>query len=155
MATDEPLTLTEQDFIGPEKLEGATVDDPLARLVALDKERRKLEDRLEAIKKERPPLEEILLEQWADRGQQNANVNGMTVYIAHDFFCTKKGEASTEQLLEVLKATGLERVIQLGYNASGLKAWVKEQLAAGSDIPEQLAGLLNYDTVPRLKTRLA
>jgi hypothetical protein len=49
----------------------------------------------------------------------------------------------------------LERCVQVGYNASSLKAFIKEQLAAGSEIPEAVASCLNYDTIPRLRTRLA
>jgi hypothetical protein len=141
--------------------------DPLARFVALEHERRKLEGRLEDIGKEAGALQDHLLNDWAERGQQSANVDGLCVYIARDFYCSKRKEFSTEQIIDVLKAAGLERCIQIGYNASSLKAFVKEQLAAGSDVlvakfavgnAEQavqlsLADCINYDTVPRLRTR--
>jgi len=130
-------------------------NDSLARFVALDHERRQVEDRLDAIKKEQTALQERVLDEWADRGQQSAKVDGLTVYVAHEFYCSKRGEISTEQLIEILKSSGLDRCVQVGYNASSLKAFVKEQLAQGSELPEQLANSLNYDTTPRLRTRLS
>jgi len=129
--------------------------DTLARFVALDKEKRALEARLDEIKDEQKILQDALLDEWADRGQQSANVDGFTVYIARDFYCSKKAEVSTEQIIEVLRQNGLEQCVQTGYNATSLKAFIKEQLASESEIPEALKNCLNYDTIPRLRTRLA
>jgi hypothetical protein len=129
--------------------------DSLSKFVSLDKERRQVEARLDAIKKEQSILQNALLDEWADRGQQSANVDGLTVYIARDFICSKKSEISTEQIIEVLRQNGLEQCVQTGYNATSLKAFVKEQLASESEIPEALKSCLNYDTIPRLRTRLA
>lgn len=131
----------------------AIATDQLARFVALDREKRDLEARLEDIGKEQGALQNELLEQWADRGQSSANVDGLCVYISHDFYCSKRKEFSTEQLIETLQESGLERVVQIGYNASSLKAFIKEQLASGSEIPENLSAMINYDTVARLRTR--
>jgi hypothetical protein len=132
-----------------------TQHDSLSQFVALDKERRQVEARLDAIKKEQAILQDALLDEWADRGQQSANVDGLTIYIARDFICSKKSEISTEQIIEVLRQNGLEQCVQTGYNATGLKAFVKEQLASESEIPEALKSCLNYDTIPRLRTRLS
>jgi hypothetical protein len=129
--------------------------DAVARFAALERERRTVEDRLDAIKREEAKLQERILEEWVDRGQRSANVNGLTIFIAMDFYCSKKAEISTEQIIDVLKESGLERCVQIGYNASSLKAFVKEQIADGSELPETLRNCLNYDTVPRLRTRLA
>lgn len=133
----------------------AEQSDPLARFSALEHRRRDLEEQLDAIKKEQSKLQEQILDEWADIGQQSAKVNGLTVYVAHEFYCSKRGDISTEQLIEILKSAGLDRCVQVGYNASSLKAFVKEQLAQGSELPEQLASCLNYDTTPRLRTRLS
>jgi hypothetical protein len=129
--------------------------DPLSRFVQLDHERRQVEDRLDAIKKEQTAMQERVLDEWADRGQQSAKVGGLTIYVAHEFYCSKRGGVSTEQLIEILKSSGLDRCVQVGYNASSLKAFVKETIAGGSDLPDTLKACLNYDTTPRLRTRLA
>jgi hypothetical protein len=157
---------SEQAFAGNEEavrgLVEETLDDPcdensdpLSRFVALDHERRKLESRLKELGEEQAGLQERIIEEWIDRGQQSANIDGLTVYVARDFYCSKRGEVSTEQLIDALKQHGLDRCVQVGYNASSLKAFVKEQLAAGSELPAPLAAMLNYDTVPRLRTRAA
>lgn len=135
--------------------EAATGDDALGRFAVLDRERREVEDRLDAIKKEQTALQERILDEWADRGQQSANVSGLTIYIAKDFYCSKRPEVSTEQLIDILRDAGLERCVQIGYNAQSLKAFVKEQLAEGSELPTPLANSIKYDTTPRLRTRLS
>jgi DNA-binding transcriptional regulator YbjK len=146
-------TYVQEHVIGKQVVQ-ATPPDRLARFVALDHERRETEDRLDTIKKEQAALQEELLEEWADRSQSSANIGNLTVYVAHDFYCNKRSEVSTEQIIGVLRSIGLEHCVQTGYNATSVKAFVKEELAKGSDIPEVLKDCLNYDTVPRLRTRL-
>lgn len=141
-----------QDVLPPDSLGGF---DALGRFVVLDHERRQVEERLDAIKKEQMALQERVLDEWVERGQQSAKVDGLTVYVAHEFYCSKRGEISTEQLIEILKSAGLDRCVQVGYNASSLKAFVKESLASDSELPEALKQCLNYDTTPRLRTRLS
>ena len=129
--------------------------DPLRRFVQLEKERRQLEDRAKAIRDECAHLEETLLNEWADRGQRNANVDGLTVYIANDFYCNKKGGIETEAICQALIRHGLGHLVSPNYSASSLKAWVKEQASIGSDLPEDLREMLSYDSVYRLRTRLS
>ena len=129
--------------------------DNLALFVALEHERRNLEGRLDAIKKEAGALQELLLEEWTASGMQNANMDGLCIFVSHDFFCTKRAEFSTEQLIDVLRDNGLERCTAMEYNANSLKAFVRETLAAGSEVPDPLAKMLNFNTIARLKTRLS
>lgn len=130
-------------------------DDPLARFVALEKERREIEARLKQCKAEATAIQEQLLDDWADRGQQSAQVDGLTVYVAHDFYCRKKGGIDTKEICSVLEQHGLSRLVGPNYDASKLKSWVKEQITEGSELPSDLDDLLMYDNVPRLRTRLS
>lgn len=143
--------------------------DKLTRYVTLEKERRDLEARLEQVGEETKTLQELLLEEWADRGQKNATVAGLTVFIKNDFYCSKKGGIDTRVVCEALNANGLSMLVAPGYNAQSLKAWIHERVReaeeAGLDpdteepaqpnIPAKLAELLRWDTVPRLSTRKA
>lgn len=131
------------------------MSDHLARFVELEKERRQIEDRLEEIKQETNYLQGLILDEWADRGQQNANLAGMTVYIAHDFYCNKRPEYDQGEVCRRLADEGLGRLVSPAYSAASLKAWVKEQLSLGADVPERLKEVLNYDEVPRLRARLS
>lgn len=128
-------------------------DDALARFVALEKERRELEERLAELQHESAAVAARLLDEWADRGQQNAKVDGMTVYVAMDFYCSKRTQFTTPEVCEILTRNGLDYLVGPAYNASSLKSWVKEQLTEGTPLPEELAAAIQYDEIPRLRTR--
>lgn len=142
---------------------GPPTPDSLARFVALDHERRAVEDRLDAIKKEQAALQESLLDEWADRGQKSANVDGLTVYATTDVYCAKAAGVSGRDLADVLIANGLGDIV--GYNANSLKAWVKETLRAAQEedrnatietaISEEIRQLVRFTEETRLRTRLA
>ena len=127
----------------------------LTQFIALEKERREIEERLDGLKKEQAAVADDILEEWTASGQQSANIDGFCCYVAKDFVCGKKGDVETEHLIEVLREAGLAQCVQVGYNAASLKSWIKESLANESAIPEPLAACLNYQTIPRLRARLA
>ena len=127
--------------------------DPLAEFVALETERLALEDRLKVFKREAAVLSDWLIEDWADRGQSNARVNGRTVFIAQEFFCSKAAGVATDAVCDSLERNGLGSLVNPAYAPASLKAWVRERDDAGETIPEDLKTLLNYDTVPRMRSR--
>lgn len=149
-------------------------DDPLARFVALEHERRRLEAALKKVTDEAAALEERILDEWADRGQQNARVAGMTVFIANDFYCNKAPGVDKRVVCNLLNQVGLSSLVGPDYNASSLKAWVKERIRdwaeehalAGEELPvdpvetarralpPELSSVLSCGTVARLRTRL-
>ena len=133
--------------------------DPLARFAALELERRDLEARLDEIKEETGKLQGKILEEWAERGQSTAKINGLTIYTTFDFWCSKRSGVMTEEFCRRLEAAGLGRLVALGYNAQSLKAWVKEQTMEDDSgnqvyaVPDELAEVIQYGETPRLKTR--
>lgn len=129
--------------------------DPLAKFVELEKRKRDLEDELEHVKQEASYVSEQLLEEWAMRGQQNANVDGFTVYIARDFVCGKRPEIETSQVCAMLEQVGLGNLVAPAYNAQSLKAWIKSKLDAGDELPHEIDFAVNYQTINRLKARKA
>jgi hypothetical protein len=128
-------------------------NDNLARFVALEKRRREIEGELDAIKEEARQLEEWLLDEWADRGQQNASVDGLTVYVAVEFYCNKVPGVETPEICRRLEAAGLGDLVAPAYNAARLKSWVKESIDEGRPLPQDLAECLKFDSVPRLRSR--
>jgi hypothetical protein len=131
----------------------ADVDqDRLARLAEIDTRLGELDDEVERLKKERAPLEANILEEWIDRGIQNSRINGRTVFIRRDFVCGKRAGTDTDQVCRILKDEGLGRLVAEGYNANSLKAWVKEQIEGGADLPQSLADVLSYETIPRMRS---
>ena len=63
---------------------------------------------------------------------------------------TRKG--SSLELIQWLKDNGFEDIPKEGVNASTLKAWVKEQKLAGSEIPEELLNITPFTRASITKT---
>lgn len=127
--------------------------DLLQRFVVWEKRRRELETELAELKKETATLSEKILDEWAERGQNQAKVNGLTVYVSADFWCSKRKEVSSEDVCKALRASGLKDMVKLGYAAPSIRSWVKERIASGSDLPKRLEAVLNHGEQMRLKTR--
>jgi len=135
-------------------LEETQHPDPLSEFVAVERRLRELDNETDALKKRRVALEQRLLDEWADKGQQSANIAGFTVYITTDFFCNKRSGVAMPDVCRLLENSGLGNMVSPAYNAQSLKAWVKEHEGEGT-IPEDLAAVLQWDTVPRLRARKA
>ena len=123
--------------------------DPLARFVEIQKRLREIEEEEKRLKAEAEPLQEHILNEWADKGQTKATLAGMTAYVRMDFYCNKRGGVPTETVCDVLRTIGLADMVAPSYNAAKLKSIVKEWNESGQ-VPEELQALLSYDTVPRL-----
>lgn len=137
----------------PKQAAPAGADDKLSKFMELEARRRALEEELDAVKAELNILQDQVLDDWADRGWQNAKINGVTVYVAHEFFCSKRAGVDTQIICDTLRQHGLGNIVAEAYSAQSLKSWVKERLDNGDPIPEPLKSLLNYDSIPRLRTR--
>lgn len=126
----------------------------LNEFAELENERRQLEERLEVIKTRTNTLQEPLLNHFADTGMQNARIKGLTVYVKTDRYVSKRGDASTEQVCQVLRDHGLGYIVSEGYNASSLKSKiVKEYIEADVEVPDALAAVLNIGETTKLATR--
>jgi hypothetical protein len=117
--------------------------------VEIEHRLREIAEEEERLKKERQSLEQTLLDQWADRGQQRATVGGLTVYVRQDFYCNKRAGVPTQRVCEILQMVGLGAMVAEAYNAQSLKARVKEMVAE-DQVPAALEEVLAYDTIPRL-----
>ncbi len=130
-----------------------TTDELLAEFVQLSNRKREIEAECKTINARLAELQEPLLDWFADRGIQNIRTEKGTVYVAHDFYCNKKGGVPTETVCEALRQIGMTHLVKPTYSAASLKSYVRELIDSGADLPEQLDGLLSHETVPRLKTK--
>jgi hypothetical protein len=149
---ESPMTTTAESLLS-EALEPGTFQEMLAEFVALERERREHEDRLKIIAERCGVLSPLLIDQFADLGMQNANVEGLTVFVRMDRYVSKRGDVSSDQVCQALRECGLGYMVSDGYNAQSLKSKVREWQDAGVEVPPTLAGLLNIGEVPRLTTR--
>ena len=131
----------------------SNITDKLTELVMLEEEERQINDRLKAISKRKGELQEDILDNWADAGQQSATIGNFTIYVASDFVCGKRGGVETQHVCDVLERNGLGYLVAPSYNAGSLKSWVKEQRDSENPIPDDLEPLLNFQDIQRLRIR--
>lgn len=141
------------DFIGEPGEKMPELDSLLARFVNLDAEKTQLDTRIDEIKKEMRAVEETLLDEWANKGVQAVKLAKRTVYIRRDFYCSKRAGVETEAVCEVLEQVGYRRMVNPSYAPASLKALVREMVDDNRPIPPELDALVQYDTIPRLRTR--
>lgn len=134
------------DLGTPENPGGSPLE---AKLVELEIQRRQLESELEEMKKRAAKLQAEILERWLDAGIQNMKIAGRSVYIRHDFYCNKRPEFTQAQICDELVRCGLSELVTTGYNASALKARVRE-MAENGQVPPELMAMLNFDSVPKV-----
>ncbi len=147
-------------FCGAEALASPDpYDVVLGRFVALEHERRELEERLESIKKESSGLQNLILEHWANIGRTSTNQDGLCIYVTTDFYASKKAGVPTDEVCKRLESIGLGRLVAPAYNAQSLKAWIKEQVV-GDDatlnadaLPDELSEVIQFGETPRLRAR--
>lgn len=138
-----------------------TMAEQLREFVALEKRRRELETELAQISDRSAALSALLLDSMADAGMQSARIDGMTVYIRRDLYVSKRKEAESADVCNVLRRIGCDYMVGESYNAASLKSKVKEYMdqdaveaepfdAKLSRVPPELAVLLNIGETPRV-----
>lgn len=124
----------------------------LSQYARLELLRRDLEDSLKSVKAEAAKVSEPLLEEFIASGIQNANAHGLTIFIRRDLVVNKlaaKDGVTTDMICESLRALGREDMIGEDYNASSLKAYVREFLDSGDDPQAPLDDVRDGETVVR------
>ena len=98
------------------------------KLVKIDRQIEKAEEKVKDLKARRRTLELTLLDRWLKEQPRNvALAEGPTLTLRRDVHVTKRGGVTTEDLIVALKESGLEWITGETYNAARLKAYVKEQ----------------------------
>jgi hypothetical protein len=142
--------------------------DSLARYVEIEHKLRALEAQVKALEKEQETLAPMVLDEWLERGQHAATLQGSTVYIATDVYCSKADGVDGRTLADALIAAGLGGAVT--YNVNTLKAWVKEKVAQAREghkefvstdelineaIPEEIRSKVRFSEEQRLRVRKA
>ena len=98
------------------------------KLVKIDRQIEKAEEKVKDLKARRRTLELTLLDRWLKEQPRNvALAEGPTLTLRRDVHVSKRGGVTTEDLIVALKESGLEWITGETYNAARLKAYVKEQ----------------------------
>lgn len=104
--------------------------DDLRAWLALDDQRRALEDQVKAITTQCEQMRERILERWADEGVDSVRVDGRTVAVRRSVYARVLDRA---RLVPALRAAGLEDLLTA--NTTTLSAWIREREDHGEPLP--------------------
>lgn len=108
-------------------------DTKLARFAELAEIEDDLDDQLKAVRKEKAALEAELIEEFLDTGIQRVNVNGRTIYLRKQIWASVR-DGNKRRACDVLRAEGLDELIEESFNTGTLSAYVREQIERADEI---------------------
>jgi len=115
-----------------------TAADRLKRYVALEEERRSLEDRLKETKFRIAAMQPNILEDFAAAGAHSIRCDKLTVFIKTNRYVSKGKGIETQTICDVMQEIGLGQMVRDGYSPSTLKAWVVEQMTLRDQVDKQV-----------------
>ncbi len=121
----------------------------------LEKEKKKLEYELEKVKKRISAISPNIMDQFADNGIKNLNVDGRTIFIERKIWAKISDEKTKEEAIEAIKDAGYKILVSEGYNSQQLSSLLREFDKNGKDLPEQFKGVIEASEVFKLKSRKA
>ena len=126
-------------------------NEMLREFVQLSKDEQAAEEALKSIKERRAAMQEPLQEYFLTNGIQNANIDGVTVYL----FTTAKTRPKygKDEVIEALRATGHDELVRVDYHWTQLNALVKGYMQEGVDLPPALADAVEVVDEISLRTR--
>lgn len=97
----------------------------IKEFVKLNQRKKDLESEAKSVGAEMRKLETELLEQFAEDGVSNINLDGVTVYTHSQLWAGAK-DGDYERACEALREEGLGDYVQERFNANSISAWVRE-----------------------------
>lgn len=129
------------------------VETSLAQaIIKVDAERKELNDKLDALVKQRAELQRDLLALWEQSGTSQVRIDGRLVHLRRDVYA---GIADRSALVAWLEGNGFADLVTV--NSTTLSSWVREQYAGAPGelpaLPDELQPLINVSETFTIRTR--
>ena len=109
----------------------------LRTYVELNTRKKNLRADLDAVQGDLDALMPEILEDFADSGISNININGHTIYLTAQLWASPQ-DGDYERACDALEAAGLGEFVGRRFNSNTLSAWVREYVRDESgDYPEE------------------
>lgn len=122
----------------------------LDRYVALDVQRRLLEEHLDAVKAEQKRLEATILEDWANRTIHSVKLADMTVYMQRQVWAKL---TDPKPAVAAFRRKGLGDLVMVTINSQTLSAWAREFDKEEQPLPKWAEKHVTLSEVFSLRTR--
>jgi len=126
----------------------------LREFTSLEKEKKNLEYELEKVKKKIANISQPIMDEFADKGIKNINIDGRTVYIERKVWAKIADDKTKEEAIQAIKDAGYEILVSEGYNSQQLSSLLRELERSGK-FPEEFKGVIEASEVFKLKSRKA
>ena len=141
---------SEMQDLATEATRKAADPDLYRRRIELHERKQELQAEIKTIQSEAALLDERILAEWSQTGQQNTKVGQHTVYLRSDIQTSCK---DTPALADVLGEMDLSHLRTANWQR--FKSWLREQREAEQPIPEQIAELVEIVDVVNVAVRKA
>ena len=123
----------------------------LGRLAALDSEIAEHEAAIKKLKAKRGPLAEQCIDYMSRNGIQRQAVNGRTVYVSTEIWCSKLETVSPNSFVDACRSHGFDDLTS--YSPARLTALYREWDREGEEPPPWLVALTKVSEVSKVKSR--
>ena len=133
--------------------------EPIRQFVRIRAEIEAAEEALDALKKHRDALADIIIAELATAGIESVPlvVDGQSfnVHMAQPLVVWRKEGVDAETLVKAVKDSEMDWLVKETVNSNTLQAHVRELLADGAELPESLSSVLNIFTKTELRATKA
>lgn len=120
----------------------------LRRLDDLKEERKEVNRRLKVLNVAIAAIESASVEQFVAAGTDQVRIDGRTATLSSLIWAQKIDEETTpEQIVDALRADGLEHLVKENYNSSQLSGWMRDLEEEGKPLPPHVAKVLQANEV--------
>lgn len=137
----------------PKLIEELTANARLSRFIKIDTRIKELEEQTKKLKEDRAELESMILDDFAQHGQNQARFGRATVYLRRQLWPFKKNGLTKEQVCRVLRRAKLGALVGPGYSTSSLAAVLRERVDAGNSIPPSIERAFDIQYKTNLRVR--
>jgi len=130
--------------------------DALAEYLALRERIAELDAVTREAKKRMDAIEQIVIEDWAERGRQNVKQNGELIYVHRELFVNVPA-ANRPAVLDAVRLLGMDELVDTpaptvptGKLKPRIREWIKDD-----NVPDEINGLVNIVQKSVLRTRKA
>lgn len=132
-----------------------TIDIALLKeYVKLDGERLELQRKVEALKKQLDPMEQTLLEQFAEEGIQSIKANGRLAYL-HPQLWARPKDGDYERACRYLTRYGLGEYVHRTFNVQTFSAYVRELEEQGEELNDHIKQAIDVTREFQIRTKQA
>jgi hypothetical protein len=118
----------------------------------LKRQKEVIEGQIAELKARMQPVEQLLLETFAESGGNNVSIHGKLLYLYRQIWARPR-DGNYERACDVLREVGLESFVKGTCNINTISAYVREQDELGGELPKGFTDAFKIDEEYHVRAR--